>query len=268
MLKAIIIGVLAAFGSSEHFFPDEKQPLPSCSIESDFCKDDVFLATQKGLTKDIIALGERDADFDAFDELGRRPLHVAAVQDDISVMEALIKSGAQLNSLDTRGFTALHMAAMAGREARVALLRKAGANLEIKDALGNTALHIAALKGFPKVIEALTKKDGSLASLLNAKDKNGLTPIHSAALNGQEESLIALLEAGADINEPNNWDEAPIFTSIERGYPKITDILNRAGADITKPNKNNISPLQLIRAKAEQARANFMRQKTKHRNDS
>ena len=60
--------------------------------------------------------------------LGSTPLHMAAMNGDLSAMKALIAAGADPNARDNEGATPLHMAAYASRPKHVQMLLEAGAD--------------------------------------------------------------------------------------------------------------------------------------------
>ncbi|MDE2440466.1 MAG: ankyrin repeat domain-containing protein [Betaproteobacteria bacterium] len=65
---------------------------------------------------------------DARTELGSTPLHLAAMNPDISALKALIAAKADPNARDNDGATPLHMAAYASRPVHTQLLLEAGAD--------------------------------------------------------------------------------------------------------------------------------------------
>lgn len=61
-------------------------------------------------------------------ELGSTPLHLAAVNPDVTALQALIAAGADVNARDADGATPLHMAAYAQNAKHARLLLEAGAD--------------------------------------------------------------------------------------------------------------------------------------------
>ncbi|MCK6390730.1 MAG: ankyrin repeat domain-containing protein [Azonexus sp.] len=59
---------------------------------------------------------------------GSQPIHFAAMNPDITALQALIAAGALINARDNEGATALHLAAYASRATHARLLLEAGAD--------------------------------------------------------------------------------------------------------------------------------------------
>ena len=51
-----------------------------------------------------------------------------------------------------------------------------------------------------------------------------------AATEGHIESVLTLLDAGADVNEKNNNDYTALMLAKEQGHTEIAEILRKAGA--------------------------------------
>lgn len=73
---------------------------------------------------------------DARTARGSTPLHLAAMNSDLSAMRALIAAGADPNARDEDGSTPLHMAAYASRADNAQILLEAGADPVAKNLYG------------------------------------------------------------------------------------------------------------------------------------
>ncbi len=80
---------------------------------------------------------------DARTALGSQPLHLAAMNPDLSAMQALLRAGANPNARDNEGATPLHMAAYASRPQHARLLLEAGADPLAKTDNGRDATAMA-----------------------------------------------------------------------------------------------------------------------------
>ncbi|MBE2252835.1 MAG: ankyrin repeat domain-containing protein [Myxococcus sp.] len=74
---------------------------------------------------------------------GATPLHLAAINPDPGVVEALLRAGAEVNVADDEGYTPLHMAAFHRQADSALLLLEAGANVNAVSTSGRTPLSMA-----------------------------------------------------------------------------------------------------------------------------
>ena len=74
--------------------------------------------------------------------------------------------------------------------------------------------------------------------------QGGLTPLLFAARQGHIEAATALLDAGADINEPSKGDKTtPVLMAIINGHFDLAKVLIDRGADIKATSANGVTPL-------------------------
>lgn len=86
-------------------------------------------AARLGSGDDVRQLLKTDAKLrDARTALGSTPLHLAAMNPDLSAMQVLLAAKADPNARDNEGATPLHMAAYASRARHVRTLLEAGAD--------------------------------------------------------------------------------------------------------------------------------------------
>ena len=132
---------------------------------------------------------------DVLDAGGWTPLHFAARNNEVSVVLALVKVGADPNARDERGRTPLHFAAFKSNDAVVSALVEAGADPNARDEEGQTPTMVSALveAGFDP----------------NAQNEKGATPLHFAVLMSNAAMVVALIKAGADPNVQNQEGQTP-----------------------------------------------------------
>ncbi len=123
----------------------------------------------------------------------RSPLHIAAMEDDVPTVEALLSSGESPDVQDEQGLTPLHFAAQQYSVSAAAALLHAGATVDVENAFGNTALFVAVFNSNGR---------GELIGLLRS---HGADPLHSNA-SGQTPVGLARLIA--------NYDVAQFFKDI------------------------------------------------------
>jgi ankyrin repeat protein len=75
----------------------------------------------------------------------------------------------------------------------------------------------------------------------------GLSPLHLAARQGYTESVVALLDAGADINQPASGDHVtPMLIAIINGHYDLAKALLDRGADPNLAQDNGVTPLYAV----------------------
>jgi len=80
---------------------------------------------------------------DARTGLGSTPLHLAAINPDVTTVKALLAAGANVNAKDDDGNTPLHMAAYANRIETAKVLLEAGADVNAVTTAGRTPMSMA-----------------------------------------------------------------------------------------------------------------------------
>lgn len=129
----------------------------------------------------------------------------AVLRENLSEVQAALRTGTPVDERDTDGRTALFHATIDGLDAIVEALLSASADVRATDKLGMTPLHYA-----------VQERRGRTAQLLvgaganpSAADANGNTPVHRAvfAFDGTDAStsiLKLLLMSGADLRMRNS----------------------------------------------------------------
>ena len=158
----------------------------------------------------------------------------AAIDGDCARLRALIAAGQDVNARNFSGCTPLHFAADNGRADAVALLLEHGADVgSRRTGLGSTPLHKAASESCPRCIALLLAAGADV----NAKTTNSNTPLLNVGLNytSRQRKLACaslLIQAGARVNDANDYGEKPIWAAINRGHRNLAKLLFRAGAVI------------------------------------
>ncbi|WP_168463915.1 ankyrin repeat domain-containing protein [Wolbachia endosymbiont of Ctenocephalides felis wCfeT] len=78
-----------------------------------------------------------------FNIKGYKPLHFAAVRDSVSMVDLLIKYGAEINGQDKEGNTPMHLAIASRCTDVIKLLYRNGADVDIKNKRNKTAEYLA-----------------------------------------------------------------------------------------------------------------------------
>jgi ankyrin repeat protein len=168
----------------------------SVDARNEYGDTPLILAVHRGhyeLAKDLLDLG---ADPNAKNTDGLTPLHYGARQNAM-MTELLLEKGAACPHETNPALAArLPDAIMAGYDRVVEAALTAGANPDIliPNTDNATALHIAAQNAKPAMVKALIKAGADI----NAIDKNQRSALRAGMESGNEECVMALLDAGAD----------------------------------------------------------------------
>ncbi|XP_060066971.1 ankyrin repeat and protein kinase domain-containing protein 1-like [Ylistrum balloti] len=105
--------------------------------------------------KEAIKLLKEGAGVDFRDQTGCRPLHYAAKNGYVEVIELLLEKGAQTFAWDNNGQTALHKAVMQGHVQAIVVLVAGGAKIDVIDRMGHLPLEYAVKKKHVAMVELL-----------------------------------------------------------------------------------------------------------------
>ena len=163
--------------------------------------DGLFAAIRSGESAEVGKSLKHAGAVNVRDDFGNTPLMAASWMADPAVFDLLLKAGADLNATNKAGATALMYAATFDTKAR--LLMAGGADVKAQSQLGNTALILAARKpGNSSTVKLLLERGADP----NAKNKYGATPLMAAATAEDRDSVVLLLDHGAEVNAKPNMD--------------------------------------------------------------
>ena len=159
---------------------------------------------------------------DVMDDVGRRPLHIAATHNHVQVMEVLLGAGADIDSRDKLGGTPLFYATKEDNAEAVTALLKAGASPDIKHSSGYAALHVAMRRPVSGVAKALIAAGASPG----VGGERGPTPLHIACESNARGTVEALLRAGAVPGHCwNDYLETPLNVACRCGSLNAVKLL-------------------------------------------
>src|SRR6185369_608396 len=160
----------------------------------------------------------------------------AAEAGDRATALRLLAEKADPNTIGPDGATAVMYAAANDDIELVRALIKAGANVKLKNQLGTSAITEAAIIGSAPIIDALIKAGADP----NFKTPEGETPLMAAARSGKVEAAKRLLDAGADVNAKETWGgQSAIMWAASQSQPDMIKLLASRGADVNAIGKVN-----------------------------
>lgn len=188
-------------------------------------------AAQNGNAEIVELLLEHGADPDLANLEGETALMVAARSGSLAAAELLLEAGADPDAREGwGGQTAIMWASAQSQPAMIRLLARNGADLDLHGTArlwdrrimneprpkdmnkgGFSAALYAARQGCTVCITELARAGADL----NATDPDRVSPLNLALINMHFETAIALIEAGADINQWDLFGRAPLFNAID-----------------------------------------------------
>lgn len=166
-------------------------------------------------------LNKRDSD----GREGRTPLLWAAARNQLTLVDALLKTGkgvVDINQSNDQGHSALHLAARHDEPEMIKLLIFMGARIEARSDGDWTPLLMAAKEGNERAIDALLTSNANV----NARTSSGMTSLHWAADSGKLATLNRLLrERDVLKNGKDSFDSTPLIRAAQNGHWDIVDAL-------------------------------------------
>jgi uncharacterized protein len=192
---------------------------------------------------------------------GTTALHWAVRQDDLELVERLIKTGADVQAANRYGVTPLELAAINGNAAIIERLLMAGADANAVGADGETALMTAARGGHVDAAKILLARGAAI----DARETwHGQTALMWATAQGHVPMMRELIARGADVNARSNLEEwerqitaeprdkwlppgglTPLLFAAREGCLACIAVLKEAGADFNATTPDGISATTL-----------------------
>ncbi|KAL7940787.1 hypothetical protein V8C42DRAFT_336550 [Trichoderma barbatum] len=181
-------------------------------------------------------------------------LQTAAAEGHYEIVQELISRGAEVNACTQNANfaagTALQGACESGRSDIVSLLLEKGANPNIGLGTDSPPILAACQRGEAHILEMLVNAKADV-DVFGGYDSS--TPLINAAAYLPMESLQVLLNAGADINLPDNDGDTALIVAAARGDVEALTFLLDNGADIMHSSKRDANALQTALAATQQS---------------
>uniref|UniRef100_A0A672RB59 Fibronectin type III and ankyrin repeat domains 1 n=1 Tax=Sinocyclocheilus grahami TaxID=75366 RepID=A0A672RB59_SINGR len=161
-------------------------------------------------------------DVDVYDKMGFSPLMVAAQKGFTSLVDILVKHGADINKKDSTGKDSC--ACFAGHLDTVKYLHNCGSTWQSQDTDSCTPLHWAVDGGHLPVITTVTLENVFFLSLW--------TPLmRVSTISGNAAVASILLQAGADVNVRDKAGKTPLMVAVLNNHVELVKLLLYGGAD-------------------------------------
>ena len=140
------------------------------------------------------------------------PLWDAVENNQLAIAADLLKRGANVNVTTAEGETPLFAACYTGKIDIVKyLIRNYYADVNIANKKGETCLMIACRKGFKDIVEYL---DNVYGIDINRTNNDNSTALHYAAMSQSLQTVIFLLDRGANVNAKDSFGNTPLSNAI------------------------------------------------------
>jgi uncharacterized protein len=207
----------------------------------------------------VRALLKRGAKVNVANNYGDYPLTEAVKLGDVELVRMLLDAGASADSPSQDGQTALMLASSIGSVPIAEMLLKGGADVNAVESFrGQDALMWAAAEAHPDVVDLLLKHGADVKRRARYDDwpremtsepraqfrhGGGLTALLYATRSGCTRCAVAIVKAGADVNQPNPDGITPLINAIDNRAYDIAMFLLDKGANASAWDMYGRTPL-------------------------
>ena len=198
-------------------------------------------AVELGNIEMVSILLESGANPNIIGNKGSTPLQRASKNGHIAIVEKLIKYKADPNQVAIDGATALMLASNYNHLDILNILLSAGAQVNKAMADGWTALMFACDQNYIKIVQRLLKA-GADPNVSTHSSK--CSPVYFATSKYSDPSvLLALAEAGADLNVTTYTGATPLVIASQLGFETTVEVLLNLKASLDRQTKHGFTAL-------------------------
>ena len=173
-------------------------------------------------------------DIDQEDEFGNYPLLLAVEKGFLEIVDLFITHEINLYVEDPHGFNSVILAAEQNHPEVLQLLLDSGADINIEDKAERTALDWAIIMQSTEAEEILRENDAPTGA-----EKSFIAAIQT----NNTEAVRALLDKGADVNEPAYTSKTPLHYASHSRNMEILKVILSKGADVEARTEQGFTPL-------------------------
>lgn len=176
--------------------------------------------------------------------ISRWQLLIQSMNKDYTAIQVAIENGTDVNQVVIGSYNALHLAGMQDNLSLARLILSYKPNLASLSKNNETSIHWAASSSEPLIIREelaiISSKD--LVGLINKSNKDKRTALHFNALYaGNLEVAKILIDNKADINAQDNSGRTALQYAITARKWDLAELLLKNGADPSSKDENNSS---------------------------
>jgi ankyrin repeat protein len=230
-------------------------------------------AAKAGNSDAAVTLLQKKVDVNVPEADGTTALHWAVRNNDLTLVDRLLRAGAKPAVANRFGVTPIYLACENASAEAVARLLKAGVNANTTGEFGETALMTCARTGNALAAKALIEAGASIDAV---ESWRGQTALMWAAAEGHADMVRALVAAGADVNARStivSWERqrtreprdkwlppgglSPLLLAARQGKVDAVKALLDSHADINMvdPDRESALVLALINGHVDVATA-------------
>jgi ankyrin repeat protein len=185
-----------------------------------------------------LILGSNDFNVNSKDSSGNACVHIAIINNDVEMLELLLKNKADLAIETSDAYTSALLAAKHGNIKILELLEKKGIDLGKAASDGWYPLMVAVRFKQLDVIKFLCKKIN-----VNQKFSHHSTALHLAMETNYAESVDVLVAHGANLTAEDSEKYTPALIAAHRDNLKSLTTLASCGVDLSKSGSDGWTPL-------------------------